>query len=196
MDNGWILPKTDIIPVGKETFVGIKAVAKAIVNTKCIENVCRKTEVTMIKPKIAEVIKIKGRTPEAKKENSFFNQFRRYNEMLSFLEGKKKKYSSMINVTSIGKTVEGRDIKLIKIGQNIQKESKTIIYIDGGTHAREWVAISTAFYLIEHLLKDYAENDTDATLLLKQYDFYIIPLINVDGYEYTHTKVGSSMKVQ
>jgi murein tripeptide amidase MpaA len=50
-------------------------------------------------------------------------------------------------------------------------------------HAREWVSTSTVTYIINELVtksSDYAD-------LLSTLDFYIVPIINPDGYVYTHT---------
>ncbi|KAG9509973.1 Notchless protein-like 1, partial [Fragariocoptes setiger] len=94
-------------------------------------------------------------------------------------------------------------------------QSKPVIIIDGGHHAREWVSISTAMYLIERLLLA-AANETFASAIdidmkftaamrlavgarhgddrlemramLEKFDFIIVPCANPDGYEYTHTR--------
>lgn len=62
---------------------------------------------------------------------------------------------------------------------------KSIVLIDGGIHAREWATISTAMYCINQLVEHF---DSNRKLLL-QHDFVIVPIVNVDGYEYSHTKV-------
>ena len=40
-EHGFLLPKSEIIPVGEETYASVKAVAGAIVNTRCKLNVCQ-----------------------------------------------------------------------------------------------------------------------------------------------------------
>ena len=77
----------------------------------------------------------------------------------------------------------------LKIGENLGSSQKTVIYIDGGMHAREWAAVSTTLYIIDHLLSDYANGDRSVKSLLKRFDFFIVPVVNPDGYEYTHTTV-------
>lgn len=66
--------------------------------------------------------------------------------------------------------------------------TKAIILIDAGIHAREWCSISTALVCISQL----TENSTQNKILLKKFDFVIVPVLNVDGYEYSRTIV--SMK--
>lgn len=62
---------------------------------------------------------------------------------------------------------------------------KSIILIDGGIHAREWCTVSTALYCVEQLTEHYDVNKH----LLERFDFFIIPIVNVDGYEYSRMNV-------
>lgn len=49
----------------------------------------------------------------------------------------------------IGKTSEGRAMKIIKIGwPGETKKEKPIVWIDAGIHAREWIAPATALIII------------------------------------------------
>lgn len=69
--------------------------------------------------------------------------------------------------------------------QQAKPLTKSIVLIDGGLHAREWAAISTALYCISQLVENFECNRK----LLLCYDFVIVPVVNVDGYEYSHTNV-------
>lgn len=70
--------------------------------------------------------------------------------------------------------------------KNNLKKSKDGALIDAGIHAREWLTHTTALYFIAHVLKDKH--------LLDMMDFYVIPCLNPDGYEFTHTSVGILFK--
>ena len=52
-----------------------------------------------------------------------------------------------------------------------------------GIHAREWLAPSSAIYIINQLV-ERRENISSG---MKSLDFYIIPVLNPDGYEFSHT---------
>lgn len=87
----------------------------------------------------------------------------------------------------IGKSELGRDIYLFTISSDLTeitdqpKKVKPAIWIDAGMHGRDWLAIASSTYILNRLLSgDYDD-------LLEEYDFYIIPLINPDGYHYTRT---------
>jgi murein tripeptide amidase MpaA len=79
-------------------------------------------------------------------------------------------------------------LRVIKIGTSNSRARKTkpAIFIDGGVHAREWVAISTALFVAYKLTTEY-ESDPQIAQLVDHYDWYILPVANPDGYEYTHT---------
>lgn len=52
-------------------------------------------------------------------------------------------------------------------------------------HAREWIASATCTYIINELLRSTNNEVRD---LADNVDWYIIPLTNPDGYEYTRTE--------
>ncbi|XP_072046748.1 carboxypeptidase B-like [Amphiura filiformis] len=80
----------------------------------------------------------------------------------------------------LGTSYEGRPIKYIKISSG---GSKKAVVMHGGIHAREWLSPATVMYLAKYLV----EGDVLATDLLTKFDFYIIPVLNVDGYAYSMT---------
>lgn len=56
-------------------------------------------------------------------------------------------------------------------------------------HAREWVTTPVALYSVHRLVEDLRSEDRD---LLEDVDWIILPLVNPDGYEYSHTHVRTS----
>lgn len=101
----------------------------------------------------------------------------------SYLSNIANAYSDLVTFDSIGRSFEGRNIPLIKISTN-PSANKPVIFIDAGIHAREWIAHSQALYIISQLVT----NSTNRYLLDKV-DWQIVPVLNPDGYEYTHTAV-------
>lgn len=51
-----------------------------------------------------------------------------------------------------------------------------------GTHAREWITVATVSYIINELIENRDSLDRE----LQAIDFYIVPIMNPDGYEYSH----------
>lgn len=79
-------------------------------------------------------------------------------------------------------TYERRKMWLIKIGSS--GVNKPVILIDGGIHAREWISPAVVLYIIHQLVENSKNRH-----LIESVDWYIIPSLNPDGYEYTHTHV-------
>lgn len=57
------------------------------------------------------------------------------------------------------------------------------MWIDGGIHAREWITPATVTWMMKELI----ENDADHPELLEKLDWFILPIVNPDGYAYTKT---------
>lgn len=58
--------------------------------------------------------------------------------------------------------------------------------MQGMLHAREWVTTPVTLYSIYRLVENLRTEDRD---LLEDIDWIILPLVNPDGYEYSHTDV-------
>lgn len=136
--------------------------------------------------------------------SSFFGDFQRLQSMNSFLDSLVSSFPSLASTEIIGKSSEGRPLKIIKIGsprgssigrqqfgrqQSVSQvdvtSSKPIFWIDAGIHAREWAAPPTALFIAFSLLNDYRK-DPNVRYLVDTFDFHILPSANPDGYEYTH----------
>ena len=112
-----------------------------------------------------------------------FRKFQREGTIKSYFKCLAGRHSDKAQYISIGKSYEGRDLFLIKIGTPSRGIRKPAVWIDGGIHAREWISPAAVSYLVYELLENAGNN----AYILDQYDFYVMPLVNPDGYEYTHT---------
>ncbi|XP_059483527.1 carboxypeptidase B-like [Neocloeon triangulifer] len=111
-----------------------------------------------------------------------WDEYHQFGVIHAFLDYYATAYPDICTVKTIGKTREERDIKLIKISSGA--ESNPAVFIDGGIHAREWISPASVTYIIKELV----ENREKYSSFVDKVDFYIVPLINVDGYEYSHTR--------
>lgn len=114
-----------------------------------------------------------------------FNRYYRYNEIVEYLDSLATKYPKLVTVQTIGKSFENRDIKTITISDNQSNDAKNTILVDAGIHAREWIAPATALYIIHELVENYTNNKK----MLNNLNWIVLPVLNPDGYEYTHTEV-------
>ena len=58
------------------------------------------------------------------------------------------------------------------------------MWIDGGIHSREWVAHATAMWIMKELVENGAQYPSE---IVDQLDWYILPVLNPDGYEFSRT---------
>ncbi|XP_044733673.1 zinc carboxypeptidase-like [Chrysoperla carnea] len=110
-----------------------------------------------------------------------FKNYHRISVINEYLGALAAKYSQ-VEVVIGGRSYEGRNITGVKVSY---KKGNPIIVIEGGIHAREWIAPSTVLYLLTQLL---TSTDKKVRHLAEDYDWHIFPSVNPDGYEYTHTK--------
>ncbi|KAF8367022.1 hypothetical protein PRIPAC_84851 [Pristionchus pacificus] len=118
-----------------------------------------------------------------------FGEYHGYGEIVRWLNEIAQEYPQYARVLSIGTTFEGRNIICVKIGTNTSRTDKKVVWIDGGIHAREWGAIHTALYFIEQLIVGYENNDPLIRSWVDNLNFYIVPVLNPDGFEYTRSDV-------
>ncbi|CRL07711.1 CLUMA_CG020665, isoform A [Clunio marinus] len=99
-------------------------------------------------------------------------------EWIGFLQ---RDFPEFITVEDIGLSYEGRTIKVVKLSK---KQNNRAIFIEAQIHAREWIAGATATYILNEFLYS---NDPEIQDIALNVDWYIIPIMNPDGYEYTRT---------
>uniref|UniRef100_A0A0N5AUE8 Peptidase_M14 domain-containing protein n=1 Tax=Syphacia muris TaxID=451379 RepID=A0A0N5AUE8_9BILA len=110
--------------------------------------------------------------------------YHRYQQIVDHLRNLSWQYPELARVQNITKTFEGRDLVGIKIGR--ARSLKPAIFIDAGIHAREWIAPAVAVYVANQLITKYGRQE-NITKMVDKFDWYIVPVANPDGYEYSMT---------
>ncbi|KAI8999208.1 hypothetical protein BC832DRAFT_228024 [Gaertneriomyces semiglobifer] len=119
--------------------------------------------------------------------DSYFSNYQSYAAIRSKIQSWKSTYPDYFtDLGSIGKSIEGRDIPAFKITNNKSTGPKKSIYFNGLIHAREWISGSTTMYQA-HKLLTLASTDAQVKSLLDQFEFYVTPVSNPDGYEFSRT---------
>ncbi|XP_063788603.1 carboxypeptidase O-like [Pseudophryne corroboree] len=106
-------------------------------------------------------------------------------EIYDWMEEIKLKHSDLVTKLYLGSTYERRSIYYFKIGWPSDKKKK-IMFIDCGFHAREWVSVAFCQWFVKEIV---TKHQTDALLnkVLREVDFYVVPVFNIDGYIYSWT---------
>ena len=108
-----------------------------------------------------------------------WSQYQAYNTFVSYMDCLSSTYENLVTVYTIGSSSEGRPLKVVKVGK--PGSQKKAIWIDGGIHAREWISPASVTFI----LKEFVENSGSYSNILNNYDIYIMPSVNPDGYEYS-----------
>ncbi|TKR60303.1 hypothetical protein L596_027568 [Steinernema carpocapsae] len=109
------------------------------------------------------------------------NEFHTVEEIHDYLRALASKFQSSVQLFSIGKSTKQRDQLGVKIG-NSGREKRSIV-LNGCIHAREWLSCASMLFIISELTANaHAYQD-----ILNKLDFYIIPVLNPDGYTYSWT---------
>lgn len=104
---------------------------------------------------------------------------RRNDEFELELRGMSRRFPRWCELQSIGKSVEGRDIWVLRITDPDSSDKKTGVWIDGGIHGCEIASPEPAMGLVESLAVDLEQCEPPAWL--RRVELFIAPLLNPDG---------------
>ncbi|KAK4016628.1 carboxypeptidase B [Daphnia magna] len=114
--------------------------------------------------------------------NLTWDNYYRYDDIREFAYALGASYPELVTVSVAGKSYEDRDLILIKISSG-GSASKNAIFVDGGIHACEWISPATVTYIVRELVENYAAHPQ----YVDDVDWFFMPLVNPDGYEFAHT---------
>jgi len=115
------------------------------------------------------------------KDVEFFTQYHSFAENVAYIEDLASKYSRA-STQVIGTSIEGRDLVVLKIeGTGSNRKS---VYVEGTIHAREWITTPSVLYLATQILEN-TEIDPVLKSKVDSIDWYILPVSNPDGFEFS-----------
>ncbi|UJR24440.1 hypothetical protein I4U23_005816 [Adineta vaga] len=124
-----------------------------------------------------------------------YDKYHTLDEIHAWIDTMVATYPSLATSFIVGQSYENRPLKGLKISSNkfatkqdgTAINQKKAVWWDGGIHSREWISPATNIYIAYAFLSNYNKDPT-ITHLIDQFDYYILPVFNVDGYVYTWTK--------
>lgn len=119
-----------------------------------------------------------------------FNKYNTLDKIEKYLATFNSNYQGKVtsNVEIIGKTFEKRNIYMVKMVTrqktqcgSCKGKSKKAILVDGGIHPRDFISHAFVLYFLNFLKTTQA-----GFYLVKKFDWYLIPVLNPDGYVYAN----------
>lgn len=144
-----------------------------------------------------------------------WHRYHRYADIVRFMEYLQRNHSEMVELMHIGRSFEGRPLTVVRIateervnqewkrsgqskrdkrfkGQHrhrwrgtTKQPPKPSVFIEAGSHAREWIGPASATWFLRRLVERIGGNDTLGETL-RMVDWYVMPMLNPDGYEHSH----------
>lgn len=116
-------------------------------------------------------------------------KYMKYDDLLNLFGEFKKSYPELVNVYSIGKSVEGRDLTVLQIseGVNSHHADRPAFKYVANMHGDESVGRQLVVFLAQYLLLNYGK-DSRVTKLVNATDIHLMPSLNPDGFEHSEVR--------
>lgn len=113
-------------------------------------------------------------------------------ELESQIDNMVATYPSLVTKTSIGNTLQGRPIWVVKISDNASvDESEGEVLYTGMHHSREGMSMMNLIFFMRFLLENYSTNAMVKDLVDHR-ELFFIPVVNIDGFNYNTTSANWS----
>lgn len=126
---------------------------------------------------------------------SYAQTYKNYDELTSALKNITRNNSSIINLESIGKTGENRDLWMVTLAtkNETKPEERPALLITANIEAAHLAGSEFALSAISYFVNNYKTNDR-VKKALDNYTIYIIPRLNPDGTERAFMKVKTGQR--
>lgn len=113
-----------------------------------------------------------------------FEEFPRHDELTRLLHDYAAAYPGLVQLSSIGKSHQGRDIWVVTVTalEAGKPEHKPAFWADGNIHSIELTGCTAVLYYLQHLVGGYGV-DAELTRLLDTRTIYLCPRLSPDGAE-------------
>lgn len=107
-------------------------------------------------------------------------------EIYDYMDELADEYPDITEIEVMGGTAEGRQIRGIRVTneEHLGQETLPVIFLTAGASARDWIATMAALNVIHELVEHYE----DFGPIVDNLEWFIIPVANPDGYEFSRTE--------
>lgn len=108
--------------------------------------------------------------------------YHNYTEIVTILLALNETYPNIVDVFSIGKSWQNRDIYCVRLTNESDPISKPEVFFVGYHHAREQITSELNLYFVVYAATNYGTNAT-ITELINKSEIYVVIALNVDGFD-------------
>jgi len=111
-------------------------------------------------------------------------EYQSYEQLTKWLDDVSKSYPKIANFYSVGQSVEGRELWVLQLSENVQEErplGRPMFKFVANMHGDEAVGRAMVTILGEYLMQNYGK-DNRVTTLLNTTDIHLMPSMNPDGF--------------
>ncbi len=126
----------------------------------------------------------------ARGAGDFFADYRTYDEHNAFMDQLVADHPGLVTKFTVGNSLQGRPVYGVRIANldpnnpAADEAAKPGFVINGCQHAREWISPASVAFVAQQLTDGYG-TDPHLTSLVDELVFYIVPVVNPDGYIHT-----------
>ncbi len=113
-------------------------------------------------------------------------KYHSYTEITDTLLALNATYPSIIDVFSLGKSWQDRDVFCVRLTNENSENPKPEILFIGYSHARERITAELLLHFVIYTAENYGVNKTVAHML-DQTEIYVVVALNVDGFNIVET---------
>ncbi|XP_017030365.1 uncharacterized protein [Drosophila kikkawai] len=140
-----------------------------------------------------------------------WNRYHNHDEIVKYLETVRMRHPQLVELIHIGRSYEGRPLIVVKIeskqgssslvgnsdgGQPVAAKrpkrkhkagQANAVFVEAGAQGLAWIGPATATWMIAELLRLMKTNkSTDEVEFIRNTTWYVMPVLNPDGYAYSH----------
>lgn len=115
-----------------------------------------------------------------------FDRYWSYDEVVEYMNTLASDNSEIAEVAGMGRTHENREIPMLRVTNetNLALGELPIVLVTAGTSGRDWISTMAAVALMHELTAHYE----DYRHIVDDLEWFIIPIANPDGYEFSRTE--------
>lgn len=121
----------------------------------------------------------------------WFDVYRTWPEVNAYIDELVDLRPDLVEKLTVGTSTEGRTIFAMRI-TGPDSDDKPGVLFNGCQHAREWISVMVPMYIADQLVRNY-DSSPEIQSLMDRVEFFIVPIVNPDGYEFTYAPGGNRM---